>query len=76
MLVAAVNIAGSLAQQRGCGTYAIRGGDTFWKISQARGVSVQAIQDVNPGVVPEKLQIGQTINLPCAGDGELKCKRC
>jgi LysM repeat protein len=54
-----------------CGSYTINDGDTFWKISQARGVSVQGIMNVNPGVVPEKLRIGQTINLPCAGGGEL-----
>jgi hypothetical protein len=31
-----------------------------------RGVDLQAILDANPGVVPEKLRIGQTVNLPCA----------
>lgn len=53
----------------GCGSYTIKAGDTFWDLAQARGMSVEAIRAVNPGVMPEKLQVGQTINLPCQGGG-------
>lgn len=51
-----------------CGTYTIQPGDTFWKLSQERGFSVDAILAANPGVTPELLQIGQQVNLPCQGN--------
>ncbi|MCH6264929.1 SH3 domain-containing protein [Neobacillus citreus] len=44
--------------------YVIKSGDTFTKISKALGVSVAAIQALNPTVDPVKLKIGQTINIP------------
>lgn len=44
--------------------YEIKSGDTFTKISKALGVSVTAIQALNPTVDPVKLKIGQTINIP------------
>lgn len=53
----------------GCGTYTIKAGDTFWDLAQARGFSVDAILAANPGVVPERLQVGQVVNLPCQGGG-------
>lgn len=53
----------------GCGAHTIQPGDTFWGISQAKGFPVNAILAANPGVVPETLQIGQRINLPCQGGG-------
>jgi LysM repeat protein len=53
----------------GCGTHTIQAGDTFWKLSQANGFSVDAIKAANPGVVPERLQVGQVVNLPCQGGG-------
>ncbi len=45
-------------------TYTIQPGDTFFKLAQRFGTTVQAIQAVNPGVDPNRLQIGQVINLP------------
>ena len=44
-------------------TYKISAGDTFWSISHRFGLSVEQLMSANPGVVPNNLQIGQTINL-------------
>ncbi|WP_169802779.1 SH3 domain-containing protein [Neobacillus soli] len=44
--------------------YVIKSGDTFTKIGKTLGVSVSAIQVLNPTVNPTKLKIGQTINIP------------
>lgn len=46
------------------GSYSIQPGDTFAKIAQQMGVSLQALLDANPGVDPRRLRIGQTILLP------------
>lgn len=45
-------------------TYTIQAGDTFFRLAQRFGTTVAAIQAVNPGVDPNRLQIGQVINLP------------
>lgn len=44
--------------------YVIKSGDTFTKIGKTLGVTVTAIQALNPTVNPTKLKIGQTINIP------------
>lgn len=44
--------------------YTIRAGDTFYKLSQQFGVSVEAIIRANPGVNPNNLQIGQRVCIP------------
>ncbi|WP_236908932.1 LysM peptidoglycan-binding domain-containing protein [Clostridium sp. Cult3] len=44
--------------------YAVRAGDTFFGISQQFGVSVDAIIRANPGIDPNRLQIGQIICIP------------
>jgi LysM repeat protein len=46
------------------GTYTIKAGDTFARLSGRFGVSVQAIEQANPGVDPRRLRIGQAINIP------------
>jgi len=46
------------------GSYAIEAGDTFAKIAQQSGISLQALLDANPGVDPRRLRIGQIIVLP------------
>ncbi|CCQ95398.1 Peptidoglycan-binding lysin domain protein [[Clostridium] ultunense Esp] len=46
--------------------YTIRPGDTFFRLSQQFGVSVDAIIRANPGVDPNRLQIGQMICIPSA----------
>ncbi len=54
--------------QRSCpgGTtpYTIRAGDTFYKISVQRNVSLDAILAANPGVDPDRLSIGQVVCIP------------
>ena len=44
--------------------YAIRPGDTFFTLSQQFGVSVDAIIRANPGIDPNRLQVGQIICIP------------
>ena len=44
--------------------YAIKAGDTFFRISQQFGVSVEAIIRANPTVDPNRLQVGQIICIP------------
>src|SRR5699024_10924842 len=44
--------------------YTIRQGDTFYKLSQRFGVSVDALMRANPGVDPQNLQVGQVICVP------------
>ena len=45
-------------------TYTIRAGDTFFSLANRFNTTVQAIIDVNPGVDPNRLQIGQQICIP------------
>ncbi len=44
--------------------YTVRAGDTFFRLSQQFGVSVDALMRANPGVDPTRLQIGQIICIP------------
>ena len=44
-------------------TYIVQGGDTIWDIAVANGISPYELQSMNPGLSPEKLHIGQEINL-------------
>ena len=44
--------------------YTIRAGDTFYKISVERNVSLDAILAANPGVDPDRLSIGQVVCIP------------
>ena len=47
-------------------TYAIRAGDTFFSIARRFGTTVSALEAANPGVDPNRLQIGQQICVPAA----------
>ncbi|MDO4539815.1 MAG: M23 family metallopeptidase [Syntrophomonadaceae bacterium] len=47
--------------------YRVQSGDNLWQIARARGLSVNDIVAVNPGLNPEKLQIGQVLRLPGSG---------
>ena len=49
---------------KGAFSYTIQSGDTFWKLSQNYGVSLQSILDLNPGMDPMHLQIGSTLCIP------------
>ncbi|MGV2503514.1 LysM peptidoglycan-binding domain-containing protein [Priestia megaterium] len=44
--------------------YTIQSGDTFYSTAKKYNITVQQLQDANPGVDPTKLQIGQQIVLP------------
>jgi len=45
----------------GPGEYAVAKGDTLGAIARKVGLSVKALQDLNPGVNPNKMQIGQRL---------------
>ncbi|UOF89945.1 LysM peptidoglycan-binding domain-containing protein [Fodinisporobacter ferrooxydans] len=45
-------------------TYQIHANDTLWKLSQTFHVSVSELQKANPGIDPENLQTGQSIQIP------------
>lgn len=47
--------------------YAIQAHDTFWGLEQVNGWSHGTLQNMNPGVDPTKLQIGQLVTVPGAG---------
>lgn len=49
--------------------YIIQPGDTFWKLAQRYGTTVEAIMALNPGLDPQNLQIGQTVRIPCGVPG-------
>ncbi|MFO7255074.1 MAG: LysM peptidoglycan-binding domain-containing protein [Bacillota bacterium] len=44
--------------------YTIRQGDTFFRLAQRFGVTVDQLIAANPGVDPDRLQIGQQICIP------------
>ena len=47
--------------------YKVKKGDSLWSIAQARygsGAKWKNIAAANPGMNPDKIQAGQTINLP------------
>jgi len=49
----------------GCAYYhVIESGDTMYDLSKEYGVSVQEIQEANPGVDPYNLQIGEKLKIP------------
>lgn len=47
-------------------SYTIRAGDTLYLIAQRYNTTIQAILAANPGIVPERLYIGQVICVPQA----------
>ena len=47
-------------------TYTIQAGDTFHAIANKLGTSVQILENLNPGVNPNDLQIGEVIKVPGA----------
>jgi peptidoglycan DL-endopeptidase LytF len=51
---------------KGTWSYTIQNGDTLWKLSQAYGVNIQSILEVNPGINPQNLQIGSNLCIPIA----------
>ncbi|WP_368644854.1 N-acetylmuramoyl-L-alanine amidase [Alkalibacterium putridalgicola] len=47
-------------------TYKVQEGDTFWSIAKGREFDVIDLEHANPKVDPQKLQIGQMINIPAS----------
>lgn len=43
--------------------YTVKDGDTIWDIAAANGMSTTELQIANPGFDPDKLKIGQQLNL-------------
>lgn len=48
----------------GTQSYIIKSGDTLRLLAQRYGCTVQEILALNPGITPEHLQVGQTIQWP------------
>ncbi|HTX20436.1 MAG TPA: LysM peptidoglycan-binding domain-containing protein [Candidatus Aquilonibacter sp.] len=48
------------------GTYVVIKGDTLGKIARKNSVTLKALEDANPGVVPTHLKIGQKLTIPAA----------
>ncbi|SHI12864.1 LysM peptidoglycan-binding domain-containing protein [Sporanaerobacter acetigenes] len=53
--------------------YTIRPGDTFYRIALQYNISVDALIRANPGVDPNRLQIGQVICIPMAAPPTPSC---
>jgi LysM repeat protein len=54
-------------------TYTIRPGDTLYTLARRFGTTVEALRSANPGVDPERLQVGQQICLPPGVVGPIPC---
>ncbi len=55
--------AGKSATPAGPGEYVVAKGDNLGSIAKKNGISLKAIQDLNPGVNPNRLQIGQKLKV-------------
>jgi len=49
--------------------YAVRKNDSLAKIAKAKGVTLKALQQANPGLDPRKLKVGQKIQVPAPAGG-------
>ncbi len=45
-------------------TYTVQPGDTLWLIARRYGTTVGELQRLNPGINPQRLTVGQRINVP------------
>lgn len=43
--------------------YTVKDGDTIWDIAAASGIKIDELQKANPGFDPNKIQIGQQLNM-------------
>ena len=60
--------------QEGGQIYTIKSGDVLSKLAVDNGFSMQDIVDLNPGLKPDKIQIGQKLNLPSGKAAPLKTR--
>jgi LysM repeat protein len=49
--------------------YTVAKGDTLAKIAKKNGVTLKALEDANPGVVPTKLKVNQKLVIPASTGG-------
>ena len=49
--------------------YSVVQGDTLGKIARKNGVTLKALEEANPGVVPTKLKVGQKLSIPAGAGG-------
>ena len=54
---------GKSASPAGPGEYVVAKGDNLGAIAKKNGISLKAIQDLNPGVNANRLQIGQKLKV-------------
>ncbi|MGJ8672417.1 LysM peptidoglycan-binding domain-containing protein [Rubritalea sp.] len=54
------------AAPQSVGSYTVRSGDTFSKIAKKNKISLSTLVNANKSVNPNRLSVGQTINLPGA----------
>ncbi|MBA2243796.1 MAG: D-alanyl-D-alanine carboxypeptidase/D-alanyl-D-alanine-endopeptidase [Gemmatimonadetes bacterium] len=52
------------ARATGARSYRVRQGDTLDGIARRHGISLQALQQANPGVDPRRIRPGQTLRIP------------
>lgn len=46
--------------------YVVVKGDTLGKIAKRNGVTLKALEEANPGVVPTRLKVGEKVSIPAA----------
>src|SRR5690554_5876719 len=44
--------------------YTVKSGDTLWALAQKFDTTVVKLLDLNPGITPDRLAVGQTLNVP------------
>jgi LysM repeat protein len=49
--------------------YTVVAGDTLGKIAKKSGVTLKALEDANPGIVPTKLKVNQKLVIPATSAG-------
>lgn len=49
--------------------YTIKAGDTLFELARKYGTTVNKIKEINPGINPDNLQIGQVIKIHCGAKG-------
>jgi 2',3'-cyclic-nucleotide 2'-phosphodiesterase/3'-nucleotidase len=44
--------------------YEVKPGDTMWAIARQYGISLEALKEANPDVVPTRMQVGTILIIP------------